>query len=156
MEKSDPPKSFGVFKPVGHTVIAFASDAAMQTAVSALLEQGFSASDLVRYTPREMEAQADADMLSASPLASVGQELNLVRSQRELAQNGCSFLVVHAPEDEQAERVAAVVRSMKATAAQRYGRFIIEDLTEQPWGETQVFESPDRGLDIDVAAQTPH
>ncbi len=43
-------------------------------------------------------------------------------------------------------------RSMQAVAAQRYGSFLIEELIERTPGEPQVFESPDRGLDVDVPA----
>ena len=152
MDKTDPPASFGVFKPVGHTVIAFRSEAQVQAAVSALLAQGFASAALVRYTPAEMTAQVDAQEKAASPLASLGQELNLIKSHRALAQSGCSFLVVHAPEDAEAERVAELARSMQAVAAQRYGSFMIEELIERTPGEPQVFESPDRGLDVDVPA----
>lgn len=155
MEKNNPPRSFGVFKPVGHTVIAFAGVDAMEAAAKSLLEQGFAAPDLVRYTPYEMKAQVEADLLTASPIAAVGQELNLVKTHQALAADGCSFLVVHAPDDAQAERVDAVLRANHATSAQRYGSFMIEELIDQPVGETQVFESPDRGLDVAVAAAPP-
>ncbi len=154
MEKNDLPEAFGVFKPVGHIVIAFRSAADQQAAASQLIEQGFAASALVRFTPDEMKAQADADMKAASPLASFGQELNLVKAHRAQAESGCSFLVVHAPDDEQAERVATVARTMKAVTAQRYGRFIIEELVAQAPGEAQVFESPERGLDTETPAAT--
>ncbi|WP_296446158.1 hypothetical protein [Rhodoferax sp. UBA5149] len=130
MNKTDPPKVLGVFKPVGHTVIAFRSDADMQAAVTALVEQGFVESALVRYAPAEMQAQVDAELQAASPLASFGYELDLVKAHGVLAQSGCSFLVVHAPDDAQAERVAAVARATKAVAGQHYGTFMIEELTE--------------------------
>ena len=152
MDKTDPPTSFGVFKPVGHTVIAFSTESQVQAAIGALLAQGFASEALVRYTPAEMTAQVDAHEKAASPLASLGQELNLIKAHRALAQRGCSFLVVHAPEDAQAERVAELARSMQAVAAQRYGSFMIEELIERTPGKPQVFESPDRGLDVDVAA----
>lgn len=148
MDKTDPPTSFGVFKPVGHTLIALASEAQVQAAVSALLAQGFAAEALVRYTPAQMVAQVDAQEQAASPLASLGQELNLIKSHRALAQQGCSFLLVHAPDDAQAERVATLAREMKAVAAQHYGSFLIEELIERSPGAPQVFESPDRGLDV--------
>jgi hypothetical protein len=48
---------------------------------------------------------------------------------------------VQAPDDEQAERVAAVARKLKAVAAQRYGSFIIEDLSELTPEDTPVYES---------------
>ena len=156
MDKNDHPTSFGVFKPVGHTVIAFTSQADRDAAAAALLAQGFTPEDLVRYSPQEMLAQADADLLSASPMASVAQELNLVKAHRALAQEGCSFLVAHASHDAGAAQVDTVVRSMHAVSAQRYGRFLIEELVDRTPGNTQVFESPDRGLDLETpAGKTP-
>ena len=155
MEKNDLPEAFGVFKPVGHIVIAFRSAADQQAAAQALLQQGFAASALLRFTPEEMKTQVDADARAASVLASLGQEPNLVKAHRALAESACSFLVVHAPDDDLAERVAGVARTMKAVAAQRYGRFIIEELVEQAPGEAQVFESPERGLDVKTPGAAP-
>lgn len=102
-----------------------------------------------------MTAQVDKQLASASALASIGQDLNLIKAHRELAQNGCSFLIVHAPDDEQAELVASVAQTTGAVAAQRYGRFIVEELIDLPVGEKQVFESPDRGLDLDLSIRRP-
>jgi len=150
MDKQHLPKAFGVFKPVGHTVIAYCSDDALSDASQALDSEGFQGADVVRYTADEMRQQAQADMRSASGLATIGQELNLVKAHLALAEAGCSFLVVHASDDDKAERVANIARRTKAVAAQRYGRFIIEELIASPRGERQVFESPDRGLDIRV------
>ena len=152
MEKANPPRSFGVFKPVGHTVIAFASADLLEAAAGALLEGGFRPSDLVRYTPAEMAAQADSDLRTASPMASVGQDLNLVKAHRALAENGCSFLVVETTDSSREQRVDEVVHAMRATAAQRFGTLIVEELVKAPDGPDQSFESPDTGLDIDTAA----
>ena len=152
MDKSNPPKSFGVFKPVGHTVIAFATVEAVDAAAASLTQQGFEPADLTRYSPAEMIAQVEADLLTASSLAAVGQELNLVKAHRGLAEEGCSFLVVYAPDDTRTEKVDAVLHRLHARAAQRYGSFMIEELAGAPEGENQVFESPDTGLDIDVPA----
>ena len=148
MDKTAPPESFGVFKPVGHTVIAWRSEADLQAAAERLLAQGFAATALVHYTPQQMTAQVDRELLAASPLAALGQELNLIHAHLALAESGCSFLVVHAPDDARAEQVAMLARMTNAVAAQRYGRFLIEELIATPAGQTQVFESPDRGLDI--------
>ncbi len=150
MDKTDPPRSFGVFKPVGHTVIAFRTSDAMEAAVGALLAQGISASEMVRYTPEEMWAQVQSDLGTASPMASVGQELNLVKAHGELAHSGCSFLVVHAPDSKRAEIVDDVIHIYNAAAAQRYGSFIVEELAAESEGAVQTFESPDRGLDIAI------
>jgi hypothetical protein len=147
MDKQNHPVSFGVFKPVGHTVVAWRTEADLQAAVQALLEAGFASDALVRYTPAEMLAQADGDLGSASPMAAIGQELNLVKSQRELAAEGCWFLVVHAPDDDEAARLDAVLARSPAVTAQRYGHLLIEELVATPPGVTQVAESPERGLD---------
>ena len=149
MDKSDRPDAYGVFKPVGHVVVSFEPGADSQAAVRALRDAGFT--DIVHYTPEEMVRQADLDIQSAGLLASIGQELNLVKSHRALAEQGASFVVVGAPEDEAAQRVAEIVKAHGATRAQRYGRLIIEELIEPGSGEKQVAESPDRGID----AQTP-
>ena len=152
MDKNHPPKSFGVFKPVGHTVIAFQELQLMEAAASALQQQGLAPTGFIRYTAGEMKAQVESDLQTASPMASVGQELNLVKAHRALAHEGCCFLVVFAPKDAQISVVDAVIKTHHARAAQRYGSFMIEELVESVEGETQVFESPDRGLDIDVQA----
>lgn len=135
MNKLDPPKTFGVFKPVGHTVIAYRSATELQAASSALIAQGFAGPALSCYTPEEMVAQVDAELRTASPLASFGYKLDLIQAHRALAQSGCSFLVVHAPDEAQAECVAAVARSTHAVAAQHYGIFMIEELADLSPGD---------------------
>lgn len=142
------PMAYGVFKPQGHVVIAFATDANARGAMSALLGNGFASDDLRFYTPEQMKQQADDDIAHAGFLASVGQELNLVKAHRDLAEKGCSFLIVRAEGDAATERVARVARRFDAERAQKYGRFIVEELI--PVGDTprqQVYETPSAGLD---------
>ncbi len=138
MDKAHPPTVFGVLKPVGHTVMAYRSDGDLQAAVTALEQRGFSGSTWVRYTPEEMKALVDAELQAASPLATFGYELDLVKAHGALAENGCSFLIVHAPDKAQAETVAAVARTTKAVTAQHYGIFMIEDLIDIPPGATPI------------------
>lgn len=150
MDKQHIPESFGVFKPVGHVVITFRALGDLLRAEAALHEQGFAPSEIVRYTSKEMIEQVNAELERASPLAALGQDLNLIKAHRELAQEGCSFLVVHAPEQAHVDKVNAVAHALKAVAAQRYGRFVTEELIEGDPGDNQTIESPDTGLD-DVA-----
>ena len=147
MNPSDRPHAYGVFKPVGHIIVAFPTDADMQCALTALSRDGFAAADVAAYSPEQMRRQADIDIEQAGVLAGIGQELNLVKSHRELALKGHSFLVVKAPKDEQAQLVANIARRCNATRAQMYGHLMIEELIEVGSGERQVAESPDRGLD---------
>lgn len=153
MDKSNPPTSFGVFKPVGHIVIALETEAQAQALATGLLALGFVATEMVHYTPEEMKNQVQAQLLTASPLASMGQDLNLIKAHQALAEAGCSFLVVHAPEAEQVQQVTLVATSLNAKSAQRYGSLIVEELITPPGDVSQAFESPDTGLDIPIVAQ---
>ncbi|MBS0449760.1 MAG: hypothetical protein JSS14_00480 [Proteobacteria bacterium] len=151
MTESDNNTSFGVYKPVGHVVISFPSAQQAQAARAALAGEPGLQDDAIRFmTDRQMVEQVDADILDASPLVNFGQELNLVKAHRELAQLGYHWLIVRA-EGEQAVRVAAIARQHGAERAQRYGRLVIEELIEHGTDLPQVSETPDRGLD----AQTP-
>ncbi|WP_088278446.1 hypothetical protein [Ideonella sp. A 288] len=148
MDKTNPPRSFGVFKPVGHTVLAFEPGPDLQAATDRLHALGFAADAIVRYSPAEMTALVEADRLSASPLASMGQDLNLVEAHGTQAARGCGFLVVESADDASAEAVAGVAQQCHAASAQRYGRFVIEEVAAAAASASQVFESPDRGLDV--------
>lgn len=147
----DAQHSFGVFKPVGHVVISLPDAAAADQAEQAITQLGVASLAIRRYSDREMLHQIDEDIARASPLAAVGQEMNLILAHRVLAERGYHWLVVPVKNDEQARQVAQAAEREGAERAQHYGRFIIEELIERRTGVTQVAESPDRGLD----AQTP-
>jgi len=146
----DAQHSFGVFKPVGHVVISLPGVDAADRAALALRTLGLPDDAVHRYTDTEMTRRIDEDVANASPLASIGQEMNLILAQRVLAVRGYHWLVVRVADDEQAVQVARACEAQGAERAQHYGHFIIEELIE-PGSEPQVAESPDRGLD----AQTP-
>ena len=147
MNKHEPPRSFGVFKPTGHTIAAFPSLAQVDKAVAQLQATGLDSGGFTRFTPSEMLAQSDVDIDQASFFAAIGQELNLVKFHRKLALQGCHFLVVPTPDDVLASDFADVARICGALTAQHYGTLIITDLIDETGGRAQVFESPDRGLD---------
>ena len=143
--------SFGVFKPVDHVVISLPDAQSADRAAQAIGQAGVQAGAIRRFTDQEMISQIDHDMKNASPLASIGQEMNLIRAHRDLAERGFHWLVVRAEDDDQARAIAAAAEGCGAERAQHYGRFIIEELIDRDNGLNQVGESPDRGLD----AQTP-
>lgn len=145
------PRSFGVFKPVGHVVISFPEAAQAERAGNAMTDLGLPDDAVRHYSDREMLNQIDEDIAHASPIAAVGQEMNLVLAHRALAARGYHWLIVQVGNDDQATRVARAAEACGAERAQHYGHFIIEELIERPGGISQVAESPDRGLD----AQTP-
>lgn len=147
MDPTDRPEAYGVFKPVGHVIASFPTASDAQGALSALMGSGFASDDVVAYSPEQMKRQAEIDIDRAGLLASIGQELNLVKANRELAVRGHSFLVIHAPKDDQTAQVANIARRFNATRAQKYGHLMIEELIDVGSGQNQVAESPDRGLD---------
>lgn len=148
---SGAPRSFGVFKPVGHVVISFPEAGQAVRAGQALAALGLPDAAVHHYSDREMLSQIDDDIAHASPIAAIGQEMNLVLAHRALAARGYHWLVVQVGSDDQATRVARAAEGCGAERAQHYGHFIIEELIERPGDMPQVAESPDRGLD----AQTP-
>lgn len=145
--------SFGVFKPIDHVVISFASAQQAEAAAQALADIGMRGPNAVhRLSDREMLQQIDVDLQRASPVSVIGQELNVIKAHRALAEQGYHWLVVFAPDDRQAARVAQVAREHGAERAQRYGNFIIEELIVHATDRTQVAESPDRGLDAQTSS----
>ncbi len=142
------PTAFGVFKPVDHVLMSFETAADSDAAVSALRDAGFGDSDVSRYTPGEMREQAEIDIGNASGLASLGQNLNLVKAHLALALQGQSFVVVRAADSERVELVTEVAQRTHATRAQHYGSFVIEELIPPGTTTQQTAESPDRGLDL--------
>jgi len=144
-------RAYGVFKPIGHMVVSFPDAASADDGQAALTALGTAPPDIHRYSAAQMLAQCDEDIARASPAASVGQELNLVKANRELAAQGFHFIVVRVDNDDVARRAADALHAQGAERAQLYGRFIIEEMITRAADLPQVKESPDTGLD----PQTP-
>jgi hypothetical protein len=128
MTKDDHPQSFGAFKPVGHVVVAMPDDERAAAAVRGLRAAGFVAEDILEYTAAEEDDEMDRMLQNASDLAGFGYEVSLMRRYQELAKEGASWLIVYAPEDDRASRVAEVTKSHGALMAEKYHRLVIEDL----------------------------
>jgi hypothetical protein len=151
MDKSNPERTFGVFRPTGHLVISFPTAKDQDGAAQQIGAAGLEGDAITRYSPAEMLAQTTEDLARAGVMATIGQDLNLVKAHRELAERGYHFLVVKVDNDAQARQIADIAEGHHAERAQHYGRFIIEEMIEHGDEEHQVKESPDTGLD----AQTP-
>jgi hypothetical protein len=145
MNDSNSQTAYGVFKPVGHVLASFPSERDARSAVDALKQAGFP--EVAFYPAEEVRERAERDIANAGVLAGIGQELNLVKQQRELAEQGHPFVSVLAPEHEAAQRVADIVVRYNADRAQKFGRLIIEELIEPGTARRQANESPDTGLD---------
>ena len=117
MTKADHPQSLGAFKPVGHVVVAMPDDTRAAAAVQALRASGFAAEDILEYSAAEEDDEMDRMLQHASDFAGFGYEVTLMRRYQELAREGASWLIVYAPEDDLAQRVADTVKGHGALMA---------------------------------------
>jgi len=147
MESTDRPAAEAPLNLVGHVLVAFADPADLRGAMAALRDDGFTDDEVVAYSPEQMQRQAQFDIEQSGVLASIGQDLNLMKANLLLAQQGHSFLVVRAWKDERVARVVAASKLFHAVRARQYGMLLVEELIDEGSGANQVFESTDRGLD---------
>ena len=145
MNDNNSQTAYGVFKPVGHVLASFPTERDARSAVEALKQAGFP--NVAFYPASEVLERAERDIRNSGVLANIGQELNPVKQQRDLAEEGHPFVSVLAPEDDAARRAADIVARYNADRAQKFGRLIIEELIEPGTGQRQAKESPDTGLD---------
>lgn len=119
----------GAFYPTGHSFVMFAdADDANQVATQ-LTERGFSGDAITLIPPETVLSQitpttSDAD----NPLPSAGTEGATVRAYTKLAREGHTALLVETKDEEAAEAMMTVVRTVPYAIAQRYRTLVIEDL----------------------------
>jgi len=147
MDANQRPDPDSALDRVGRVIVSFPTQADMRGALPAMFDAGFSNDDVIVYSAEQMTRQAHLDIANAGMLASIGQDLNLMKADLERAGQGCSFLVVRAATDDKAALVAGIARRFNASRAQKYGLLLIEELLTSASDEPQVFESGDRGLD---------
>ena len=145
MNNSNSQTAYGVFKPVGHVLASFPTERDARSAVVALQEAGFP--EVAFYPAEEVRERAERDIANAGVLANIGQELNLVKQQRALAEEGHPFISVRAPQDDDARKAGEICGRHNADRAQRFGSLIVEELIQPGSSHHQVPESPDSGLD---------
>jgi len=128
LTKADHPQSQGTFKPVGHVMVALPDEKIAQATRRALLEAGFADEDILRYSAGEERAEMEWMIDHASEFAGFGYEITLMRRYQKLAREGCSWLLVYAPDDAQTYHAAQIAKRQGAVLAVKYNRLVIEDL----------------------------
>jgi hypothetical protein len=127
LSKADHPQSHGAFKPVGHVMIALRDDEFASVTARALLEAGFQDQDILHYSAGEEREEMERMIDHASDFASFGYEITLMRRYQSLARQGCSWLLVYAPNEPHTRRVVEVAQQNDALLAVKYNRLVIED-----------------------------
>jgi len=128
LTKASQAVSFGVFQPVGHVIVAFDSNEEAGAAADALREAGFDDEDILFYTAREESHEMGRMLEGISGAAGFGYEVGLMRQYKALADQGCGWLLVFAPDKEHCERVVEIARSHGARLAEKYHSLAVEDL----------------------------
>lgn len=128
MTKADLSQSLGAFKPVGHVLVAVRDDALAAEAEQALRDAGFDEEDILHFSADEHGDRIGYMLDHASEFAGFGYEIVLMRRYKKLCDEGYRWLLVYAPEDHEAERVAEVAKRLGAPVAVKYHRLVEEDL----------------------------
>ena len=83
---------------------------------------------MTHYNSHEVMSEfKQSDEHSASPVQ-IGQDVAKVEEFLALAKEGSGFLVVHAPEKDQAKRAITIVRPYGLKFAEKYNWLTIEEL----------------------------
>lgn len=120
----------GQFYPTGHIIAMFPDEQAARSAGQALVAGGIAEGGLSLITPKVMMADVVRTVGSGDmPLPSAGTEGDTIRRFGHLAAQGHWALMIHAPENDTAERVMKALEGRhRPSHAQRYRRLVIEDL----------------------------
>jgi hypothetical protein len=123
-----PPRSFGVFAPVGYVVLAFQEEREAAQARQALLTGGYEDDEVMPFSSQQVISAAEDTRDNMSVLAYLGTELAHQRMQLEYARQGCTFLVVYAPTEAETSRVLRVARRYRVRLAHKYNRLTVEEI----------------------------
>lgn len=122
------PLMLGAFKPVGRVVVALDSDEEALRMAQALQSSGFADSE-VDYFPAKVMAEELGELLPvASEAAGFGWEIQSMRRYHVLAQEGCGWLIVRAPNHAKEAQIAELAKQHGARLANKYNLLIVEEL----------------------------
>jgi len=130
LEKSALPTSFGSFKPVGYLMIGVPSKDMVAQTCAALRAGGWAESTLTMFMPRESIDQMRAMVANASSVSGFGSEIGMMRRYLNLSCKGYHWLLVYAPDEDNARRAADLAQRQGATLAVHYRSLVVEDMIE--------------------------
>jgi len=127
--------SFGTFKPVGYTVLAYADEASARAALEHLHGGGVADEDVMLVASSKLFPEVDAHMPEATGmLGAQGYEVVLMKRYLELAARGAWWLMIWSPDSDDMAPIRALMRARPPLSAAHYGRILIEDMSEHPAG----------------------
>lgn len=119
----------GQFYPTGHIVAMFPSADAAQAAGRALMDAGVAGDEISLITPQVMLRDlGEKARASQEAMPSAGTEADTVLRFADYASKGHHALLIHAPHNEDSDRVMRALQDHRPSHAQRYRMLVIEDL----------------------------
>lgn len=119
----------GVFYPTGHILVAFENAAAAKKAQDTLTHGQWPEDHVLAIDAASMVREAEENLQDASFL-SAGASVPARQKQLELAQTGCHFLLIFAPDTDDQERAMKLLDGHRVVYAAKYNRLIIENLAK--------------------------
>ena len=119
----------GAFYPTGHAFVMFEDAADAKKVGRQLVENGMPGDSIYLIPPEVVLSQITPTANDADdPLPSAGTEGATVRAYTKLARDGHTALMIKTDDEDAAEAVMQVVRTVPYSIAQRYRMLVIEDL----------------------------
>ncbi|MET3442923.1 hypothetical protein ABIC94_003711 [Variovorax paradoxus] len=119
----------GAFYPTGYSMVMFPSAEDANRIGHRLLEKGVSGDEIYLIPAATVLAEISPTVReSDDPLPSAGTEAATVRAYTHLAREGHTGLLVRTKNEDAANHLMEVVRTVPYSIAQRYRTLVIEDL----------------------------
>jgi hypothetical protein len=120
----------GVFYPTGWMVLMLPGEQQARDAARLLEQNGIGGDALMLMTPEDVRRELVGAEGDDNMLPSAGTEGDTVRNITELAAQGHHALMVHAPHQEDSDRVMAALKGVPIAYGQKYRKLVIEDLVD--------------------------
>jgi hypothetical protein len=120
----------GVFYPTGWIVLMLPGEQQARDAARLLEQNGIGGDAIMLMTPADVRRELVGAEGDDNMLPSAGTEGDTVRNITELAAQGHHALMVHAPHQEDSDRVMAALKGVPIAYGQKYRKLVIEDLVD--------------------------
>lgn len=118
----------GLFYPRGFIVAGFDEEEQAHRVRKALYDLGFEPNQVTFVGAADMARQAGENLENPSMFSALGSTLAIRQKQFDLAQEGCSFVLIKAPEDQDEASALQAFAGVPVRYAVKYRLLVIENL----------------------------
>lgn len=118
----------GTFYPTGWTVLMFPGRQQARDAADLLSRDGVGQDAMMYLSPEDIRRSIGGAIGDNAIMPSAGSEGDTARKIVDLAAKGGHGLMVHTPDQADADRVMALLKGVPIAYGQRYRKLVIEDL----------------------------